>query len=315
MDLNIVDMLPVEIWDLIFKYSNNYSLLFTSKYYFGLSNLITNNDNIIEQAIINGQLNIVLYINYLKKRGNVFMDKINFKSLGLQNYFYIACKFGHIDIVQYLHSQGAKISEDDNEALVEACINGHKIVVEYLLSNGANMYAQDNYPIIAATMNGHLDIISLFVSKNRDILDIIYTEAIDYGQLEIVKYLKSLGFDLHKYHDYGFRKSAEFNYIDLMKYLISEGADIRVYQNYAIMKSFQNGHYEIVKHLVSLGIDIVKENVWIYTYHAISNAIIKCDLKLVKLLISMGTNINQISALAQKHNCQKVIELLDNLKI
>uniref|UniRef100_A0A6G6AB73 Ankyrin repeat-containing protein n=1 Tax=Borely moumouvirus TaxID=2712067 RepID=A0A6G6AB73_9VIRU len=312
MDSHLINILPNEIWNLIFNHSGNYNLLFASKYFFELSNLITNDDNIIEQAIINGHLHIVFFINYLKKKENILMNKINFKSLGLQNYFYIACKSGHIDIVQYLHSQGAKISEDENKALVEACTNGHKIVVEYLLSNGANMYAQDNYPIEAATINGHLDIVSLFVSINGDILDIIYTEASNYGQLEIVKYLKSIGFDLHKYNDYGFRKSAEYNYLDLMKYLILEGADIRVYQNYAIIKSFQNGHYEVVKYLISLGIDVVKENVGININYVLIDAIIKCDLELVELLISMGASTNKILVLAQKHNCQKVIEFVEN---
>ncbi|AVL94507.1 ankyrin repeat protein [Moumouvirus australiensis] len=311
MDFYSINILPVEIWNLIFEHSNNYNLLFASKYYFELLNLITNNDNILEQAIINGHLHIVLYINYLKKKGNVLMDKINFKSLGLQNYFYIACKFGHIDIVRYLHSQGANIIEDDNKALIEACTGGHKIVVEYLLSKGANMYAKDNYPIIIATINGYLDIVSLFVSMNHNILGLIYIPAIDNNQLEIVKFLRSSGLDIHIYHDYGLRKSAECNYFDLLKYLISEGANIRVYQNYAITKSFQNGHYEVVKYLLSLGIDVVKENVGIYINHVLNKAVVKCDLELVELLISMGTNITQILALAKKYNCHKIIEFVE----
>ncbi|QGR53648.1 ankyrin repeat-containing protein [Moumouvirus maliensis] len=311
MEINPINILPLEICHIIFQHCENYNLLFTSKDYFSILNLLNNNDNIIEQAIINGHLYIVSYINHLKKQDNDLLKKINFKSLGLQNYFYIACKSGHIDIVKYFHSQGANIKEDDNKALSEACTNGHKTVVEYLLSNGANMYANDNYPIIVATINGHLDIVSIFVSINRSILGLIYIPAIENNQLEIVKFLRCRGLDIHMYSDYGLRKSAECNYLDLMKYLISEGANIRVYQNYAITISFQNGHYEVVKYLVSLGIDVVKENVGIYIDHVLKKAVIKCDLELIELLMSMGATINQILVLAQKYNCQKVIEFVE----
>ncbi|AQN67970.1 ankyrin repeat protein [Saudi moumouvirus] len=317
MDTNPINIFSVEILTIIFRYSENYNLLFTSKDYFCLLNLLNNNDNIIEQAIINGHLYIIIYINYLKRIGNDLVEKINFKSLGLQKYFYLACKFGHLNIVKYFHSQGAKILEDNNNALIEACAYGHKDVVEYLISHGGNICANNNYPIIIATRNGHLDIVILMISMNNsfDILNEIFIEAVDYNQLEIIKYLKSLEFNLRIHEDYGFRKSAESNYFDLMKYLISEGANIRACQNYAVTKSFQNGHYEIVKHLVFLGIDVVKENVGINTNCVLMNAVIKCDLELVKLLISMGANIDteHILTLAQKYNSQKIIDLIKNL--
>nr|AEX63221.1 putative ankyrin repeat protein [Moumouvirus Monve] len=317
MDTDPINIFPPEILNIIFEYSENYNLLFTSKDYFCLLNLLSNNDNIIEQAIINGHLYIIFYINHLKRNDNDLIKKINFKSLGLQKYFYLACKFGHLNIVKYFHSQGAKILEDNNEALIEACSYGHKDVVEYLISHGANIYENDNCPIIMASKNGHLDIVILMISinNNSDILSKIFIEAIDHNHLEIIKYLKSIEFDLHIHEDYGFRKSAESNYLDMMKYLISEGANIRACQNYAITKSFQNGHYETVKYLLSLGIDVVKENVGININYALMSAIIKCDVDLVKLLISMSVNIDteHILTLAQKYNSQKIIDLVKNL--
>ena len=49
---------------------------------------------------------------------------------------------GHLDVVKYLHSNGADITADNNYAIGLASENGHLEVVKYLHENGADIAAE-----------------------------------------------------------------------------------------------------------------------------------------------------------------------------
>ena len=50
-----------------------------------------------------------------------------------------ACKYGKLNIIKYLISQGANIRADDDWAVVWASYNGHLETVKYLVSQGAKL--------------------------------------------------------------------------------------------------------------------------------------------------------------------------------
>ena len=55
---------------------------------------------------------------------------------------------GHMNVVEYLHKEGAKIDIMDNEgftALMLSAVNRHRPVVEFLLSHKADVTAQCKY--------------------------------------------------------------------------------------------------------------------------------------------------------------------------
>lgn len=52
------------------------------------------------------------------------------------------------------------------------------------------------------------------------------TEASRYGNLMCVKYLVSVGADIHVDDDYSLRCSARYGHLEVVKYLVSLGADI-----------------------------------------------------------------------------------------
>jgi len=67
-----------------------------------------------------------------------------------------------------------------------------------------------------------------------------------HGHLEVVKYLVSVGADIHAQDDYALRSSAHYGYLEVVKYLVLMGADIHAENDYALCYSSYNGHLEIV---------------------------------------------------------------------
>ncbi len=80
------------------------------------------------------------------------------------------------------------------------------------------------------------------------------------NQLEIIKFLVSLGADIRAKNDYAVRLASENGHLEVVKYLVSQGADIRAKYDYAVRLASQKGHIEVVKYLVSQGADIKSEN-------------------------------------------------------
>lgn len=47
----------------------------------------------------------------------------------------LAARNGHLEVVKYLHQNGADITADNNYAVRKAAANGHLEVVKYLQAN------------------------------------------------------------------------------------------------------------------------------------------------------------------------------------
>ncbi len=67
------------------------------------------------------------------------------------------------------------------------------------------------------------------------------------GYLEVVKYLVSLGADIHTQYEYALCRSAGNGHLEVVKYLVSLDADIHADYEGALIWSAEKGHLEIVK--------------------------------------------------------------------
>ena len=75
------------------------------------------------------------------------------------------------------------------------------------------------------------------------------------GYLEIVKYLVSVGADIHTEYDKAVHNACVKGHLDIVKYLVSVGADIHILDGRALRAASLFGHLDIVKYLVSVGAD------------------------------------------------------------
>ena len=88
----------------------------------------------------------------------------------------LAAAFGHEDVAQYVHSQGADINAIATNGtaytgLTGAVAGGHASIVQWLAENGADVnyrYAKGHSPLLEAVANGRLDIVKILVAHGAD---------------------------------------------------------------------------------------------------------------------------------------------------
>ena len=76
-----------------------------------------------------------------------------------------ASYFGNLEVVKYLHKNGAEITIQDNLAVKWASGNGHLEVVKYLHKNGATISSPGNLAVKWASENNHLEVVE-YLYKN-----------------------------------------------------------------------------------------------------------------------------------------------------
>ncbi|EGG22321.1 hypothetical protein DFA_04439 [Cavenderia fasciculata] len=225
-----------------------------------------NNKNSNNQQIRNQEI-----LEYLIKRCQVDRDKDDFlicamdvactygylssikliKKIIVKSYYEaigIASSNGFIDIVKYLHENGAEGGGTKDEgcstkAMDEAAQNGHLEVVKYLHFNrteGATTYAMNN-----AAGNGHIEIVKfLHEHRQEGCTRAAVCNASGNGHIDVVKFLSECRTEDATY---AMDMAAGRGHIEIVKYLQehrSEGATIN-----AMDWAAQNGHIEVVKYL------------------------------------------------------------------
>ncbi len=141
-----------------------------------------------------------------------------------------------------------------------------------------NFYTGD--PAKAAAEHGNLPIIQ-YLLPTLNINDALIISA-EYGHLETVKYLVSIGADHTVNNNFAIRWASSNGHLEIVKYLVSIGADYAADDNYAIRWASHNGHLETVKYLVSIGADHTANN-----NYAIRWASSNGHSKIVKYLSSL----------------------------
>ena len=164
----------------------------------------------IFNAYIEGKLSSVQWIIQ-----NDYSSCINIKERYREKTpLHYACENGHLPVVEYLLSKGAKIEEragnQGKTPLHFACENGHLPIVECLISKGANVEAKAQFyektPLHFACEKGYLQIIECLLTKrspySKEVANINSKDnegktplqyAYNYGNVVVAKYLISMG--------------------------------------------------------------------------------------------------------------------------
>lgn len=127
-----------------------------------------------------------------------------------------------------------------HDNLIYAAIDGNIVGVKYLVTSGADY---NDLALLCAADNVHLV---------KYYNDVALSAAAEYGHLDIVAYLISVGADIHSFEDIALTIAAEAGHLEVVKYLVTAGADIHVRDDYALRVAAEEGHLEVVEYLKTL---------------------------------------------------------------
>lgn len=164
-----------------------------------------------------------------------------------QDYLHVACKNGHLDIVQQIVALGVDVNyvSSDLTALAVACEAGHFRIVKFLSSKGAILHSNDEsedaLSVFVACRAGHLDVVEFLISENPGILlthgqGLLYTSCKE-GHLEIVKFFLKKGVNINgsnvnkhsgkeSLHTQPLHGACVGQQLGVIKYLIENGAEV-----------------------------------------------------------------------------------------
>ncbi len=177
--------------------------------------------------------------------------------------------------------------------------------IQYLISIGANIVSSDNYILPGAILDGYIDIVDYLISMKTPIThNIIYSVAVS-GCVDIMRYIVSIGADIHADNDYALREASRAGNLEMVQYLVSVGADIHALNDNALRTACAYSRLDIVQYLVSVGANIHVDN-----DIALREASYKDGLETVQYLVSMGADIHALNDSALRIACAN-----DNLNV
>lgn len=153
----------------------------------------------------------------------------------------IAAEAGHLNIVQWLHSQGAFCSYAFMDT---AATHGHLAIVQWLYAERSEGYA--DYSMTGAVANGHLHVVEWLHRYQAGRLDAnVMHQAAFCGRLEIVKYVCKHGDPDEFWTGKEMQDAAWSGHLEIVQWLNEHGFGGDVNADYAAI----NGHFEVVKYL------------------------------------------------------------------
>lgn len=169
---------------------------------------VTFNEDMIGTAIIEGHLNILKYGNSLNPPVLPNVDEI------LQ-----AANFGHVNIIKYLLENHLELID---VSIANASVaSGNIELVKYLMDN-------DIYPdedgANRAVWYGKIDMLKFLATLNPPIYPVSGADiAVNNGHLDMLKYLHEHHIDVLHNSPRVFEEAVEFGNLDILKYLVSIG--------------------------------------------------------------------------------------------
>ncbi|MEI0604084.1 ankyrin repeat domain-containing protein [Brachyspira alvinipulli] len=249
---------------------------------------------------------------------------------------FLAVQFGYNDLAKELIKEGADVNarandmetEDGIDMLYYAVRNNNVEMSKILIDKGLDKnrdygYEYSYYLTDIAIGNNNLDVLKLLV-KRGDSKETLIPKAVEQNNIEMVKYLLSIGQDIdaQRFYD-GFwvdsplKVAAENGYIEMAKFLIDEGANLNSADDYML---YAYNNYDITKLLVdndvfNLNTNTTKEEAMklvkdgkyyeiekllssedsnnIDGYDELMNAVSKGDMKALEKLIKDDTDLNK----------------------
>ncbi len=277
------------------------------------------NNNLIHISAKSGNFDL---LKLLLKKGVPLKDTNN---QGF-NALHFSAESGSIKIAQYLLKNDFDVNsltQNGESPLILAVKHNKPEMVQFLLSHGANPNIVDRYktsPIKVAVQYNLTKIINILMQYkvetkttyygNRNLLH----DAANSGNLDLVKKLLSMGFDINSKTTYNKTPLHDAVYsgnYQLVQYLVNNGANIHTEGDYAKWQPIHiaafYGYTKIVKLFLDKGVkvDVVDG----YGYTPLIRAVKSTSTKTVELLLSHGADINKTIT---SNNRSALIEALVN---
>jgi ankyrin repeat protein len=147
-------------------------------------------DHNLSIACANGHIEVVKYIHSL----GVSVNPVNWRGTAINLIKYAATNKKGLEIVKFLHSNGADIHLDNDAAFIKACEFGMLDTAKYLFAHGANINANFGSPLIQAAQHGEFNTVC-FLLKNgaTNSMDFCATLACDNKHFDICKLFIAYG--------------------------------------------------------------------------------------------------------------------------
>ncbi|XP_046371140.2 ankyrin repeat domain-containing protein 50-like [Haliotis rufescens] len=263
--------------------------------------------NILHWACRGGHMGMVRYL--LSQQSVDIHSRGKFGSTPLMKAVY----YGHRDMFKFLVSQGANVSQvdDDGDNILHwACIGGHVSMVKYLLSQHIidinSRSKKGKTPLMKAAYYGQSDVLKFLVSEGANVSlvdddgDNILHWACIGGQVGVVKYLLSqYSVDINSRAKMGktpLMKAAYYGHRDVLEFLVSKGANVSMVDDdgdniihYASIR----GQVEVLKHIISRGIVNIRSR-GKYGRTPLMRSAYYGNRKVFDLLVSEGGRISSV---------------------
>lgn len=226
--------------------------------------------------------------------------------------FLLACKRGHLDIIEFFLNNGATVNDKDidpkrqGNALHYAAWGGSEAVIKALMAAGASLDDVDvvgNTPLLYAVYGGHKHIVEMLLRMGRSLGErnnknhTVILQAACGGHLHLVKWLLAEGFSLTETDSDGNTAllfAAWGGHRDLIKYLLGNGSvlDEKNHNGHSVFLSAANGgRVDIVEWLLRKGFDLAETNNNGDT--ALLLAAYGGHLRLVERLLQLGATLDE----------------------
>lgn len=172
-----------------------------------------------------------------------------------------------------------------NEAFKYAAQNGHLKVAQYLILHGAYYFIGNGYPlkwaVTHAGQENSVDFIKFLVDYgiefNKE--NTLARSALN-GSLSIVKYLASIGVDMHCDDEQALAWAASRGHIDTVRFLIENGGNVNGLRE-PFLESLQSKNFELIMYFIKNGAD--RSQLKFYTDYEVLNKSIDSALLREKL--------------------------------
>ncbi len=254
--------------------------------------------------------------------------KINLKNNRSNTPLNTAIKNQNIELIKYLIKKSAQLNpkyESWNTPLIVAIETQNLDIIKLLVKHGANINTANSNDVtplyysfgFSGTNNKFTEkkfkIVKYLINNGAKLEDNTLYNSIRTKSLKLVDFLIKKGATLSKdarKQDYEFKLAAKLGTIDIFKKLLNLKNTKEVISKAFFESVGTKNNNKMVNYLISLGVDVnyiddkTGKNILI-------KAIESNDIKLVKLIVSKGGNVNFIS----KYGYTPLMAAINNLEI
>ncbi|HEY0833595.1 MAG TPA: TIGR00180 family glycosyltransferase [Azospirillum sp.] len=165
----------------------------------------------------------------------------------------VAAALGHLDILRFLHENGANHRALDDQPLRLAAANGQLATVIRLHQTGASLSSAESGALREAARNGHLDMVRYLCENGIDPNAQNGAPAIraaKNGHIDVLLYLRQVGANFNLGEGAALRAAAAAGRLEMVRFLC-ESVGVGVGVTAALVEAAGNGRQEVIRYLIN----------------------------------------------------------------